>query len=170
MRCYGWGSQMAERSMTKDPREDHELIRKEGERLEAIKQGDIESLGRMYAPEYTAVFSLNPGRAVSKVEELALQGPQSRRLQSWEPSDVKVRVYGLVGLVTGVACLQDVWRGKERHIHSQYTHIWVKRDGDWQLVHRHINRMATPENTYSYASTGAPQDRYLALCAPRSAA
>jgi hypothetical protein len=72
-----------------------------------------------------------------------LQGSESRRLLSWEPKDITIRLYGHVGLVTGLATVQDVLLGKTRHLHSQYTHVWVKRDSGWQLVHRHVNRLAT---------------------------
>ena len=123
-----------------------ELTRMERERVEAIKRSDLKALDRIYAPEYTAIVSLNPGKVVSKAEELAIQGPESRQLQSWEPSGVAIRIYGNFGLVTGLADIKDVLGGQRRHIRVQYTHVWVKRDdGSWQLVHRHVNRVATLE-------------------------
>jgi ketosteroid isomerase-like protein len=125
--------------------QEQELMQVENERVEAIKQGDVESLESIYAPEYTAVFSLNPGSVICKVEELALQGLQARQLRSWESRDVKIRIYGNVGVVTGLAVVQDVFWGEQRHLHSQYTHVWVQRDGSWQLVRRHVNRVATLE-------------------------
>jgi ketosteroid isomerase-like protein len=117
------------------------LRQAEAERLDAIKHGDLARLQRIYAPEYTAVFSLNPGHVMSKVQELALQGPEARQLLSWEPDDVTIRIYGHVGLVTGRARVRDILRGQRRHIHSQYTHVWVRRDGGWQIVHRHVDRL-----------------------------
>ncbi|HEV8130048.1 MAG TPA: nuclear transport factor 2 family protein [Acidobacteriota bacterium] len=118
----------------------------ERDRVEAIKRSDMKALDRIYAPEYTAIVSLRPGKVVSKAEELAVQGPDLRQLQSWEPSDVAIRIYGNVGLVTGLGDLKDVLRGERRHVRVQYSHVWVKRDdGSWQLVHRHVNRVATLE-------------------------
>jgi ketosteroid isomerase-like protein len=144
------GSQFVEQSIGTAPSEEQALTRMEVERLKAIRQGHADALERIYAPEYTAVFSLNPGNVVCKVQELALQGPESRHLHLCELRDMKIRIYGNVGLVTGLASVQDVLRGQKRHIHSQYTHIWVKREGSWQLVHRHVNRVATSERPHSH--------------------
>ena len=149
-------SRLIEPRVAKVLSEEHALTRMEVERLEAIQQGKENVLERMYAPEYTAVLSCNPGKVISRVQELALQGLESGQLHLCELSDMTVRIYGNVGLVTGLARVQDVLlRGKRNlnapctHI-SQYTHIWVKRDGAWQLVHRHINRLPTPEEPRFY--------------------
>jgi hypothetical protein len=131
--------------------EEHALRRMEVQRREAIQHGNEDVLERIYAPEYTAVFSRNPGAVVSKVQELALQRLEAGRLQLCELSDMSIRIYGNVGLVTGLANVQDVQRGKQRNLHSQgarisqYTHLWVKRDDAWQLVHRHVNRLPASE-------------------------
>jgi len=136
--------------------EERALTRMEVARLEAIQHGNEDVLERIYAPEYTAVFSRNPGVVVSKVQELTLQRLKAGRLQCCELSDMSIRIYGNVGLVTGLASVQDVLPGKKRNLHpqgthiSQYTHLWVKRDGSWQLVHRHVNRLPALEGPRFY--------------------
>jgi ketosteroid isomerase-like protein len=99
----------------------------------------------LLAPEYTAIFEINGGRVTTKADELALDQSDSRKVQSWDPSDVNIRIYGNVGLVTGLAEDIDVLKGERRHIRFRYTHVWVKRNSNWQLVHRHTTRVATIE-------------------------
>jgi hypothetical protein len=115
----------------------------ERERLDAILRNDVKALDRMIASEYTAITSQNPGRLTTKKEALAINSPDTRKIHSWNPKDVTVRIYGDVGLVTGLAEVVDVLRGQSRHVVFQYSHIWVKRKGYWQLVHRHVNRLAS---------------------------
>lgn len=148
--------QLVEPKIGKALSEEHALMRMEVERLEAIQHGDEDVLERIYAPEYTAVFSRNPGVVVSRVQELALQRLEAGPLQLCELSDMSIRIYGNVGLVTGLASVHHVLPGKKRNLHSQgtrisqYTHLWVKRDGAWHLVHRHVNRLPAPEGPRFY--------------------
>ncbi|PYU44280.1 MAG: hypothetical protein DMG54_09700 [Acidobacteria bacterium] len=117
----------------------------EEERRQAILRNDIKSLDWLMAPEYTAIFNLTGGRVTTKADELALNQPDARKVESWNPTDVNIRIYGNVGLVTGLAEIIDVLKGERRHIRVRYTHVWVKRNGGWQLVHRHTTRVATIE-------------------------
>jgi hypothetical protein len=71
--------------------------------------------------------------------------PGERRVESWDPTEVEIQIYGNVGLVIGLAEVADVLRGERRHIRFRYTHVWVRRNGSWQSVHRHTTRVATIE-------------------------
>jgi ketosteroid isomerase-like protein len=117
----------------------------EEERRQAILRNDIKALDLLMAPEYTAVFNVTSGRMTTKAEELTINQSDARRVESWDPTDVNIRIYGDVGLVIGLAEVTDVLKGERRHIRFRYTHVWVKRNGDWQLVHRHTTRVATME-------------------------
>jgi len=121
-------------------------IRKvEEERRQAILHNDIKALDSLIAPEYTAVFQINGGRVTTKADELAMDQPGARKVESWSPTDVNIQIYGNVGLVIGLAEVTDVLKGERRHIRVRYTHVWVKRNGGWQLVHRHTTRVVTIE-------------------------
>ena len=126
--------------------EAQEQIRKvEEERRQAIVRNDIKALDLLMAPEYTSIWQLFGGRVMTKSEELALDQSDARKVQSWDASDVNIRVYDNIGLVTGLAEVIDVLKGDRRHIRFRYTHVWVKRNGNWLLVHRHTTRVATIE-------------------------
>jgi ketosteroid isomerase-like protein len=134
------------RAQTKNNAGAEQQVRKvEEERRQAILGGDTKALGSLMAPEYTAVFSLTGGRVTTKADELAMDQPRARKVESWNPTDVSIRIYGDVGLVIGLAEVTDLLKGERRHIRFRYTHVWVKRNGSWQLVHRHTTRVATIE-------------------------
>jgi ketosteroid isomerase-like protein len=117
----------------------------EEERRQAILRNDIKALDLLMAPEYTAIFNLTGGRVTTKADELAMNQSDARKVESWGPTDVNIQIYGDVGLVIGLAEVTDILKGEQRHIRFRYTHVWVKRDGNWQLVHRHTTRVATIE-------------------------
>jgi len=134
-----------------------ERIRKvEEERRQAILRNDIKALDLLMAPEYTAIFNLTGGRVTTKADELAMDRPGARKVESWDPTDVNIRIYGDVGLVIGLAEVTDILKGERRHIRFRYTHVWVKRNGGWQLVHRHTTRVATLEGPAPPASLAIP--------------
>jgi ketosteroid isomerase-like protein len=132
--------QLAEHRIEETPSDERVLTRMEVERLEAIRQGNTDALESLYAPEYTAVFSVDAGGVASKDHVRAHRGlGESRHLHLCELSDMQIRLYGPVGVVTARAFVEEMRLGKKRTVHSHYTHIWVKREGRWRLVHRHVH-------------------------------
>ena len=131
---------------TGDPNAVEQKIKRvEEERRQAILRNDTNALDRLIAPEFTGIFNHLCGRVGTKADELAVNESGTRKIQLWDHSDVKVRLYGNVGLVTGLAEVIDILKGERRHIRFRYTHVWVERDGRWLLVHRHTTRVATIE-------------------------
>jgi ketosteroid isomerase-like protein len=117
----------------------------EEQRRQAVLHNDIDALQRLLAPEFTSIYMIFGSKVGTKADELALNGAGSRKVESWKQSEVNIRVYSNVGLVTGLAEIVDRLNGDHRHVRVRYTHVWVKHDGRWQLVHRHTNRVATLE-------------------------
>lgn len=124
---------------------EQQIKRVEEERRQAILRNDIKALDLLIAPDYTAVMNLFGGKVTTKTDELALDQSDARKVESWNPTDVSIRIYDNVGLVVGLAEVTDILKGERRHIRFRYTHLWVKRNGSWRLVHRHTTRVATLE-------------------------
>ena len=135
---------------------DAELRMAENARRQAIVQNDARALDTLLAEEFTSISSLRAGRVTSKAEELEFNAVTTRHVQSWLPREEQLRSYGNVGIVTGLAEVTDILRGDRRHITFQYTDIWVRRAGRWQLVHRHTNRVATLEGPAPPAAVPPP--------------
>ena len=140
--------------------DDAQVLAAESTRRQALLRRDVHALDILLAPEFTNINSLNPGRVTSKAEELAFNQSVARQVQSWVPRDERVRVYGNISLITGLAEITDVLKGDRRHIVFQYSDIWFRSGGRWQLVHRHTNRVSTlqgPPPPASGAGNAAPK-------------
>ena len=56
------------------------------------------------------------------------------KLESDEPSDMKVRVYGNTAVVTGKANIKGTIAGKDASGTVAFTRVWVKKGGKWMTV------------------------------------
>ena len=54
----------------------------EEERRQAILRNDTKALDLLMAPEYTAIFNLTGGRVTTKADELAMDQPGTRKVES----------------------------------------------------------------------------------------
>jgi ketosteroid isomerase-like protein len=120
---------------------DKEVRAVEEERRQALLRNDTTTLDRLIASDFTSILNILGGRVGTKVDELGLNQTDTREVTSWTPSEVTVRIFGDVGLVTGLADVVDTLKGESRHIRFRYTNVWLKRGGRWQLVHRQATRV-----------------------------
>src|SRR5207245_8249059 len=90
-----------------------EIARMESERREALLHHDTRALERLLAPEFTQIGNLTGERVITRAEALASNDSGTRRVQSWDASDVNIRMYGIVGLVTGLADVTDTLRDRK---------------------------------------------------------
>jgi ketosteroid isomerase-like protein len=111
------------------PAAEKELREVDAQFVNAVVKNDKATLGRLYADDYYCIHS--NGVARTKAEELA-----STASVSWTGSntdEIKSRIYGDVGIVTGrlaqTGAAQGFLPGARR-----YTDIYVKRGGHWQVV------------------------------------
>jgi len=121
---------------------EQEILRLEEERRQAILHNNAAAMDRLLGEEF--IVTDNEGRTHDRADELALYKNKRRQTQSWEASDVKVRVYGDAAVVTERAVVKDVLDGKPRDVEFRLTHVWVKRDGRWQVVARQGTHISEP--------------------------
>lgn len=122
-----------------------EVKRAEAARIDAILRNDSAALERLLAD--SLVTTLDAGDVKTKADELAVNRASDRKLESWEASDVTVRLYGDTAVVTGRAAVKDSLRGEgERSFTFRFTHVWAKIGGRWQLVGRHISGRTPPRS------------------------
>jgi len=99
---------------------------------------------RIYAPDFVHIVA--DGRIVSRESELAYFRKQkpatpeevAQRNAHHHFEDVKVRIYGDIGIVDGRTVITDVQGQVVRK--TSFTDIFVWRDGRWQV----INAQETP--------------------------
>lgn len=114
------------------------VLEAEEDLREAVLRGDIIVLDKLMADDYTVVTL--DGSLSAKIGELAIYSA-TRRVQPWSTDQVRCRIYNNAAVVTGRATTVDTLPGKNRSLQFRFTHVWVNKDGRWQVVSRHATRI-----------------------------
>jgi ketosteroid isomerase-like protein len=109
----------------------------ENEWWEADKKKDTQTLGRILADDW---FYLGPKGTMTKAQELAEAEKRDENIESVTLTDMKVRVYGDIAVVTMREHENSTKNNADSSGDSLYTDVFVKRDGRWQAV----NSQGTP--------------------------
>jgi ketosteroid isomerase-like protein len=104
---------------------------------QADKMKDEKALGRILADDW---FYLGPEGTKTKAQELAEVKGRDENIASLTLTDMKVRMYGDVAVVT----FREHENSTKKNVDSSgdylYTDVFVKRQGHWQAV----NSQGTP--------------------------
>ena len=116
------------------------MIELERQLSDALVREDAVVLDRLWSNDL--VFTFPNGKVSNKAQRLAGQKPAAQPSQSESAisnDEVKVFLYGNTAVVT----VLSTWSGKENNqaYSSQFqaTHVWVKQEGQWQLVAAHVS-------------------------------
>ncbi|HYF02442.1 MAG TPA: nuclear transport factor 2 family protein [Patescibacteria group bacterium] len=63
------------------------------------------------------------------------------RIEKIETEDVKVRIYGNTGVVTGIAKLKMSAESGASTSDTRFTQTWVQQQNDWKLVSEHTSQI-----------------------------
>jgi ribonuclease Z len=126
------------KNTNRDIQAEKEILGLEEERRQAILHNDAPAMDRLLAEEFMVTDT--EGRVHDRADELSLYQKARRQTQSWEPTDVRVRVFGDAAVVTERVAVKDVLDGKPRNVQFRLTNTWIKRNGTWYVV----ARQATP--------------------------
>jgi len=109
-----------------------EIRQLENRRIQAMLKADAEELNQVLADDLTYTHSSGQVDSKSQLVESLKSG--ERKYQVIEPRDVKVRLYGDAAVVTGRAKLKTVSKGQESSFQVQFTDVYAKKKGHWQMV------------------------------------
>jgi uncharacterized protein (TIGR02246 family) len=103
---------------------------------EAITKGDAAALNRILADD--VIVTSGSGEIRSKAAEIKDSAghpdPDFVWIRSFTTEDVRIRIYGDAAVVTGRAKWGFKYRGQEVNQERRYTHVYVKRQGQWKIV------------------------------------
>lgn len=108
------------------------LRKLEGDWYEAFRQRDIAALKRLIADDY--ISTNHDGTLSDKAQEIAAFESGDLLVESVALDDVKVRVYGNTAVITGSSTWKGRHRGQESRNRFRHTEVWVRRNGQWQIV------------------------------------
>jgi ketosteroid isomerase-like protein len=120
-----------------------ELIRLQHEWMEAVKRRDIEFLEQLLGPEFSLITS-RPG-IETRTRQQYLDVTRDRyTLESFEYVALDVHAYGDFGFVRSRYSQRGLMDDTRRDQAFLMTDVWVKRNGRWQAVSRHISPLDSP--------------------------
>jgi ketosteroid isomerase-like protein len=99
----------------------------------ALKARDIAWVEKNFTADMTDTSSAN-GSLHSKAEDIAMMKADKTVYETLELSDLKARVEGNAGIVTGVNHLKGHDEtGQELDVRLAFTDTYIKRDSRWQV-------------------------------------
>jgi ketosteroid isomerase-like protein len=109
-----------------------ELIKVENDWGNAWAKSDAKFLDQLYATEYFATSS--DGIVYGKADGIKDDTSPEYTEKSFNLSNMRVRLYGEIAVVTGLNIVKFKKGGKAEEINARFTDVFVKRDGRWQCV------------------------------------
>ena len=108
------------------------IRRLENEWVELAVRNDGAGYGRLLADEFISIRT--DGVVKTKADRVKACSSGSLHTEVLELSDMQVRTYGNVAVVTGLATRKDTIEGKARDFQYRYTRVWILRDDRWQCA------------------------------------
>ena len=105
----------------------------EEELSDAVVAGDAAVFDRLLADDFT--HTSHSGRFRNKAEWMADLRRGATKYTTFKTDDMSVRVYGDTAVVTGRSTPTGTnSRGEPIEGQYRYLRVWVKHDGNWQVV------------------------------------
>lgn len=117
-----------------------EAVRQEYDKA-AVSQ-DAATFDRLASDDYT--LTQPDGKVVTKAEMIAMAKSGDVKVEKGQSDNVKIRLYGNTALVTGRWTEKSTNKGKPFAGTMQYTTVYVKKNGKWQIVSDHGTMIAAP--------------------------
>jgi len=111
-----------------------DLNQLEEQRYAALIAGDWATVDALLADEF--FYNQGGGGSVTKAVFLDYMKVGDAKVKKAVREDTKIRLYGDVAVVTGVAHVDVTLKGEDKALHSRYLHVWARKDRGWQLVAR----------------------------------
>jgi uncharacterized protein (TIGR02246 family) len=108
---------------------------------EAITKGDAAALDRLFADDM--VVTSGSGEIRNKASEIkdaaSAPDPDFIWIHPFTTEDVRIKIYGDAAVVTGLAKWTFRYKGPDVNQERRYTHLYVKRHGQWRIVAQQIS-------------------------------
>ncbi|MGD0251411.1 MAG: nuclear transport factor 2 family protein [Verrucomicrobiota bacterium] len=139
---YGQTNTQTNAGQGKPRKAEQALMELEQEWAGAVKHRDVGKIDRIQAEEY--VFTDPAGQTWTKTRALDTIKAGDLVIDSFELSDVQVKIYGNTAVVT----FEITWNGRFRDTDisgpQRMTDVFVKRAGRWQCVASQATRIRSP--------------------------
>ena len=117
---------------------DEEIAQLQRDWAEAVQQRDMAALEQLLGEEFTLTTGRKDAEVRRRQEWLDVTR-ESYEVDQWAYEEMDVRVYGDAAVVRSRYRQTARMGGADRTGVYLMTDVWVRRDGRWQAVTRHIS-------------------------------
>ena len=118
-----------------DGKAEETVLRIEEEMLAALLKGDVSPLARYTADNCTLTDP--SGNVMTKAENLKALSSGDLKLKQATLDNAKVQTYADTAIVTFTSRDKGTYKGADISGTSRWTDVFVRRNGQWQLVASH---------------------------------
>lgn len=104
---------------------------------DSYKQRKIDILASLLAEDF--VITVEDGTTYSKSGYITHTADSSVQVKIAELSDLKVHLHGNAAVVTGAYHEKGMSNGKPYDYHDRLTDVWMKKEGNWQVIASHYS-------------------------------
>ncbi len=112
----------------------------EQQEARAMRAADVSTLQTLWADDLIVNSTAN--LIVGKQILLEMVKTGRLRLRTYERRPVKIATFGDLVVTTGNEASQLVGETAEYKMFVSYMNVWTKREGNWQLLARHVGLIA----------------------------
>ena len=124
-------------SQTDDPEKvKAELAAVERRLIMAVQRKDLVTLNEIWDDDYLGTAP--NGRVVSKSDLMSAVNDGVIQIQTLEPDDLYVRMFGDVAVMTGKAAVTATVVSEEVNTNVRGTGVFVRRNGKWKIAGVHV--------------------------------
>jgi hypothetical protein len=109
-----------------------EVLELERQTKDAMMHSDAGFTERSLADNYIAIGPL--GNVITKSDALAARRASQLHYESVDFSEVAVRIYGDMAIVTARAEVKGTDLGQDFSGPYRFTRVWMKHNGEWKTV------------------------------------
>ncbi len=119
------------------------ILKMESDWADSFVKNDISFSERITADDYSFINSNAETQTKAEFVEMFKSG--AYKISYLDLDNFKVRVFGDTAVATYGQTEKSVYQGKDNSGHYVYTDVWVKRNGNWQIVATQGTKSAQPK-------------------------
>ena len=111
------------------------IIEKEESLLHAMLTSDVKVLDDLIADDL--IFTDHTGRVVNKAEDLESHHTGSLKIESIDPSEQAIKIYGNTAIVSVLMKIKGQYLKQPFEGKIRYSRVWMNIDNAWIIVAGH---------------------------------
>jgi len=104
---------------------------------ESYQQRHVDILYTLLAEDF--IITIEDGSTYGKTGYISHSAESGVHVEVAEMSDLKVRMHGNAGVITGAYHEKGESNGKRYEYHDRFTDVWMKTGGKWQVIASHYS-------------------------------